>query len=86
MSTGPHGADFYDSSAGGVWDEVLKAERLAAAARLAREGDDPGAIDAAALKRELGGGADVDKLIAEAVVKDGKVDFGAFKRALSGKQ
>ena len=87
VSTGRHGADYYDSAAdtagGSVWDEVLKSERLAAAAKLAREANDP-LVDAAALKRELGGGAEVDALIAAADVKgDGRIEFGAFKRALS---
>ena len=87
VESGRHGADYYDSSVdtagGSIWDEVLKSERLAAAAKLARESNDPN-MDATALKRELGGGAEVDALIAAADVKgNGRIEFGAFKRALS---
>ena len=84
----PHDASYYDDGGdgGGVWDEVIKAERLAAAARLAREGGDP-TIAIAALRKELGGGRDVDALLAAADVRgDGRIEFREFKRALSGKQ
>lgn len=77
------GADYYDDGDKTVWDEVLKAERVAAATRAAAERE---AMTPAELKKALGGHMTED----EAMLMDaasygspkGKVSTRAFAELL----